>query len=96
VTRHEVKVDREALMLFMQTIAQTLGPDVMANYMNPSEAIKRLAASAGIDYLGLVKTEEQLGQEQQAQQWVIHSTRLIQWSVKHSNTLVLTLTWLVL
>lgn len=60
--------DREALMLFMQTIAQTLGPEVMASHLNPSEAIKRLAASAGIDYLGLVKTDEELAQEQQAAQ----------------------------
>jgi hypothetical protein len=60
--------DREALMLFMQTIAQTLGPEVMANFLNPTEAIKRLAASAGIDYLGLIKTEEELAQESQAQQ----------------------------
>lgn len=60
--------DREALMLFMQTIAQTLGPDVMGNFLKPGEAIKRLAASAGIDYLGLVKTDEELAQEQQAAQ----------------------------
>ena len=60
--------DREALMLFMQTISQTLGPEVMSNFLKPSEAIKRLAASAGIDYLGLVKTDEELAQEQQASQ----------------------------
>lgn len=60
--------DREALMLFMQTIAQTLGPEVMSNFLKPGEAIKRLAASAGIDYLGLVKTDEELAQEQQAAQ----------------------------
>lgn len=60
--------DREALMLFMQTIAQTLGPDVMSNFLKPGEAIKRLAASAGIDYLGLVKTDDELAQEQQAAQ----------------------------
>ena len=60
--------DREALMLFMQTIAQTLGPEAMSQYINPDEAIKRLAAAAGIDYLGLVKTNEQLQQEAEAQQ----------------------------
>ena len=34
-------------------------------YLNPLEAIKRLAASQGIDVLNLVKTEEQMAQEQQ-------------------------------
>ena len=58
--------DREALMLFMQTISQTLGPEVMASNINPDEAIKRLAAAAGIDYLGLVKTPEQKQQEEEA------------------------------
>ena len=38
------------------------------NFINPSEAIKRLAAAQGIDVLNLVKTEQQLAQEQQAQQ----------------------------
>ena len=39
-------------------------------YIEPSEAIKRLAAAQGIDVLNLVKTNEQLQQamEQQQQQ----------------------------
>ena len=37
-------------------------------YINPSEVIKRLAAAQGIDVLNLVKTEEQLAQEQQRAQ----------------------------
>ena len=38
-------------------------------YVNPEEAIKRLAASQGIDVLNLVKTQGQLQQDiQQAQQ----------------------------
>ena len=36
-------------------------------YINPSEAIKRLAAAQGIDILNLVKTEQQLQQEQENQ-----------------------------
>jgi hypothetical protein len=60
--------DREALMLFMQTISQTLGPESMIANINPDEAIKRLAAAAGIDYLGLVKTPEEKQQEAQAAQ----------------------------
>ena len=34
-------------------------------FLDPSEAIKRLAAAQGIDILNLVKTEEQMAQEQQ-------------------------------
>ena len=52
--------DREALTTFVGTIAQTLGPEALLKYINPSEAIKRLAAAQGIDYLNLIKTEEQL------------------------------------
>ena len=57
--------DREALTMFVGTIAQTLGPEALMKYINPLEAIKRLAAAQGIDVLNLVKTEEQMAQEQQ-------------------------------
>ena len=46
-------------------------------YVNPSEAIKRLAAAQGIDILNLIKTDEQMQQEramlqqQQAQQSLV-------------------------
>ena len=57
--------DREALTMFVQTIAQTLGPEVLMKFINPSEAIKRLAAAQGIDVLGLVKNEEELMQDKE-------------------------------
>jgi len=57
--------DREALTMFMGTIAQTIGPQALGSFINPLEAIKRLAAAQGIDVLNLVKTEEQLGQEKE-------------------------------
>jgi len=60
--------DRESLMMFMQTIAQSLGPEAMIKYINPDEAIKRLAAAQGIDTLQLVKTREELEQQAQQQQ----------------------------
>ena len=61
--------DREALTTFMQTVAATLGAEAILKYVNPTEAIKRLAAAEGIDVLNLVKSEQQLQQElQQAQQ----------------------------
>ena len=61
--------DREALTMFMQTVAQTLGPEAMTTYINPDEVVKRLAASSGIDTLNLVKTQDQQqAEQQQAQQ----------------------------
>ena len=60
--------DRESLTAFITTIAQTLGPEALMQFINPSEAIKRLAAAQGIDVLNLVKTEEQMQQELEQQQ----------------------------
>ena len=60
--------DREALTQFIGTIAQTLGPEAMMQYLNPGEAIKRLATAQGIDTLNLVKTEQIMQQEAQAAQ----------------------------
>jgi len=60
--------DREALMLFIQTLAQTMGPEMIQMYINPDEAIKRLSASFGIDYLGLIKTPEERQAESDAAQ----------------------------
>jgi hypothetical protein len=60
--------DRESLTQFIGTIAQTLGPEALMKYVQPLEAIKRLAAAQGIDILNLVKTEEQMAQEMQAAQ----------------------------
>ena len=57
--------DREALTMFMGTIAQTIGPQALGQFINPLEAIKRLAAAQGIDTLNLVKTDEQMGQEKE-------------------------------
>ena len=60
--------DRESLTQFIGTIAQTLGPEALMQFINPSEAIKRLAAAQGIDILNLVKTEQQIQEEMQMQQ----------------------------
>jgi len=53
--------DRQALIEFVQTIGQSMGPEALAKYLNPPEFIKRLAAASGIDALALVKTGEQVG-----------------------------------
>ena len=69
--------DRESLTAFITTIAQTLGPEALMSFINPSEAIKRLAAAQGIDVLNLVKTEQQLQQEQQQAQQAAAQQSLI-------------------
>ena len=72
--------DNEALTRFMATIAQTLGPEALLKFVNPAEAIQRLAAAQGIDVLNLVKSPEQLEQDkqmmmqQQAQQSLVDQT----------------------
>jgi hypothetical protein len=60
--------DNEALTRFIATIAQTLGPDALMKYIDPSEAIRRLAAAQGIDVLNLIRTAEQLEQMKQQRQ----------------------------
>ena len=54
--------------MFIQTIAQTLGPEALMKFVDPSEAIKRLAAAQGIDVLNLIKSPEQLEQDMMQQQ----------------------------
>ena len=56
--------ERESLTSYIMTIAQTLGPEALMQYINADEAIKRLAAAQGIDVLNLVKSMEQIQQEQ--------------------------------
>ena len=61
--------DVQALGQFLQTIAQTMGPEAIATYINPEEVVKRLAAAQGIDVLNLVKSMQEVQEaDQQAQQ----------------------------
>ena len=60
--------DRQALMEFVGTLGQSMGPEAIMGFINPGEFIKRLASASGIEYLGLVKSEEQLAQEKQEAQ----------------------------
>jgi hypothetical protein len=59
--------DRESLTTFLTTIAQTIGPEALSKYVNPDEAIKRLATSQGIDILNLIKPPQAREQEMQQQ-----------------------------
>ena len=77
--------DRDALVQFITTIAQTMGPEALAQYMNPDEAIKRLAAAQGIDVLNLVKSVEERNQEQQAQQQAAMGQELMSQAGQFAN-----------
>ena len=57
--------DRDALTQFLTVLAQTLGPEVIGQFINTDEVIKRFAASQGIDVLNLVKSMQELQAEQQ-------------------------------
>ena len=61
--------DKARLTEFLQTISAALGPEQFLSFINPSELIRRFAASDGIDIAGLVRSEEELEAEKaQAQQ----------------------------
>lgn len=57
--------DRESLGSFLTTLAGTIGPESIAQFINTDEVIKRLAAAQGIDVLNLVRSMEEVQQEQQ-------------------------------
>ena len=59
--------DRESLGQFLTTIAQTMGPEAIGQFINAEEVVKRLAAAQGIDVLNLVKTMQEVQGEQQQQ-----------------------------
>jgi hypothetical protein len=60
--------DRNKLIQFITTATQTLGPEVIAKFVNIDEALRRLAASESIDTTNLVKSQDQLQQEAAAAQ----------------------------
>jgi len=60
--------DRLRLLQFMSDLANTLGADRLAQHINLDDAIKKFAVANGIDTGGLIKSQEQIQQEAQAQQ----------------------------
>ena len=70
--------DLEQLVRFTTTLGQTMGPESLQTYVKPAELIKRMAYSMGIDTLGLVKTEEELAQEQAEAQQAAQQQMLMQ------------------
>lgn len=56
------------LQIFLATISQTLGPEVIKQEVNTDNAIKRFASAIGIDTTGLMKTPEQKAEERKQAQ----------------------------
>ena len=69
--------DQQSLTQFITTIAQTMGPEAIQKFIDPGEYLKRLAAAQGIDYLGLIKTPEQLQGDMQQQQQLATQQSLV-------------------
>ena len=69
--------DRESLISFITTIAQTMGPESIAKFINPDEYIKRLATAQGIDVLNLVKSMSEIQGEMQQQQQMSAQQELV-------------------
>ena len=55
-------------MQFLSDLAGTLGAETLSRYINLDDAIKKFAVANGIDTQGLIKTAEQIQQENQQQQ----------------------------
>lgn len=70
--------DLEKTARFMAILQQSIGPEGIATYVMPTELIRRLAASMGMDVIGLVKTDEQLAAEQQQQQQMAMAQQAMQ------------------
>ena len=59
--------DRESLIQFINHCTDN-GTEAISKFIDPSEYIKRLATSQGIDVLNLVKTQQQVMGDMQQQQ----------------------------
>tara|TARA_R110002020_G_scaffold215623_2_gene422872 strand:+ start:374 stop:1939 length:1566 start_codon:yes stop_codon:yes gene_type:complete len=60
--------DLQKLDAFLAGAAQVVGPEAVAAFVNIDEYFKRRATSLGIKTAGLIKTQEEILQEQQQQQ----------------------------
>ena len=77
--------DAESLVQFAQTLAQTMGPEIMAKFLDPGEYVKRLAAAQGIDVLNLVKTPETMAQESQQQEQKMQQMEMLKQAGQFAN-----------
>jgi len=77
--------DQQSLVQFITTLAQTMGPDIIAKFLDPAEYVKRLAAAQGIDVLNLVKTPETMQQEKEQQMQQAQQQAMMQQAGQFAN-----------
>ena len=78
--------DQQSLVMFIQTLAQTVGPDTIGQFLDAGEFIKRLAAAQGIDVLNLIKTQETMEQERMQQQQMMQQQALMEQAGQFANS----------
>ena len=78
--------DQQSLVMFIQTLAQTLGPEAIGQFLDSGEFIKRLAAAQGIDVLNLIKTQETMEQERMQQQQMMQQQALLEQAGQFANS----------
>ena len=78
--------DQESLVSFAQTLAQTMGPEIMAKFLDAGEYVKRLAAAQGIDVLNLVKTPETMAQEKEQQMQQMQQQEMLKQAGQFANS----------
>ena len=69
--------DQQSLVQFAQTLAQTMGPEIMAKFLDAGEYVKLLAAAQGIDALNLIKTPETMAKEKEARMQQMQQQELL-------------------
>ena len=65
---------------------RTVGPEALMKYVNPMEAIKRLAAAQGIDVLNLIKTEQQMADAKEEQMQMKQNQTLLEQAGQFANS----------
>ena len=78
--------DKTRLTNFIQTIGAALGPDVLTQYVNTTELIRRFATSDGIDTDGLIRSEADIQGEQAQQQQLMLEQQLAQGAIANGAT----------
>lgn len=78
--------DKQRLTNFLTTVATALGPDQFMRYINPTELVRRFAASDGIATSGLVRTEQEIQAMDARQQQVALAQQIAQGTIANGVT----------